>query len=402
MSASRSVLPVGGGDGPGSDRDRLARVVLGRVFEPGQLRVSALVGEYGAPVVLERICEQRTGGHLTDDAFSRLDAVDPERDLERAARRGIRFVVPGDEEWPASLDDLAGVEPLQRCSGAPLGLWVRGPRRLADHARALSLVGSRAATTYGIDVTLRLSAEVAARGWTVVSGLADGIDQAAHRGALSVGGCTIAVLANGVDRAYPAGSADLLDVIAQEGLVISELAPGCAPSRIRFLSRNRVIAALGRGSVIVEAALRSGALNTANWAGRLHRCVMGVPGPVTSGSSQGVHQLLRMGGATVVTSGAEALELVGASGENLPPETRGESRPRDRLTRRQQQVLEAVPMVRPATVESIARTAGIAVPEVTGVLDWLRRHGFVERMPRGWRVGEAAQETAAPTGGVAS
>src|SRR4029078_13034542 len=123
------------------------------------------------------------------------------------------------------------------------------------------------------------------------------IDQAAHRGALAGGVSTVAVLACGVDRAYPAAHQRLLDHLADRGAVVSELAPGCAPTRLRFLARNRVIAALTRGTVVVEAAVRSGALNTANWANRLHRTVMGVPGPVTSAPSQGVHQLIRTGAA---------------------------------------------------------------------------------------------------------
>ena len=147
-----------------------------------------------------------------------------------------------------------------------------------------------------------------------MSGAAFGIDQAAHRGALANRGPTVAVLACGADRAYPAAHRNLIDYIADVGLVVSEAAPGCAPTRIRFLARNRVIAALARGAVVVEAAVRSGALNTASWAAGLGRAVMGVPGPVTSAPSAGVHQLIRARDALLVTSGEEVLEAVGPVG----------------------------------------------------------------------------------------
>ena len=121
----------------------------------------------------------------------------------------------------------------------------------------------------------------------------------------------MAVLACGADRAYPLAHAEILEHIAEHGAVVSESPPGHAPFKARFLSRNRLIAALTRGTVVVEAARRSGALNTATWAARLQRPLMGVPGPVTSAPSEGVHRLLRSGQATVVTTGLDVLEVVG-------------------------------------------------------------------------------------------
>ena len=162
-----------------------------------------------------------------------------------------------------------------------------------------------------------------------MSGAAFGIDQAAHRGALANRGPTVAVLACGADRAYPAAHRNLIDYIADVGLVVSEAPPGCAPTRIRFLARNRVIAAVARGTVVVEAAVRSGALNTASWAGGLGRTVMGVPGPVTSAPSAGVHQLIRARDALLVTSGEEVLEAVGPIGTFTLDDPRApETRPR--------------------------------------------------------------------------
>ena len=284
---------------------------------------------------------------------------EPERDLERAARRGIRWIVPGDSEWPPALDDLDAIEPLQNLGGAPLGLWVRGPLRLDALPAPVAVVGARSATTYGTDVAAELGAGLARAGATVVSGAAFGIDQAAHRGALAGDGATVAVLACGVDRAYPVAHQQLLDHLAEHCAIVSELAPGCAPMRVRFLSRNRVIAALSRGTVVVEAAVRSGALNTASWTSRLNRPLMGVPGPVTSAPSEGVHQLIRSGAATLVTRADDVLELTGLMGEHLVEVARAPTTARDRLTPRQQRVLEAVPVVRSAPADSIARTAGL-------------------------------------------
>jgi DNA processing protein len=220
----------------------------------------------------------------------------------------------------------------------------------------------------------------------VVSGAAFGIDQAAHRGALAGGGTTVAVLACGVDRAYPAAHRDLLDYVAETGLVVSELPPGCAPTKMRFLSRNRIIAALSLGTVVVEAAVRSGALNTASWAGTVHRPVMGVPGPVTSAPSEGVHELIRGRDAVLVTRGSDVLELVSPAGTFTRAPLRAPPRPRDRLPPTERQVLDAVPVASPAPVASVARTAGLAEQVVHDLLQRLRSAGFVESSARGWRL----------------
>ena len=374
-----------------ADDDRLSRVALSRLTEPGDPRVARLVPQLGAPRLLHLLLDDPQVSDLKADAAARLLDVEPERELERAARLGIRFVVPGDAEWPSRTADLVRVANSQDRGGPPLGLWVRGPRRLDELDDSVAVVGSRSATTYGADVAAEIAAVTARAGWGVVSGAAFGIDQAAHRGAVAVGGFTVAVLACGVDRAYPSAHAALLEHLAGTGMVVSELPPGCSPTRLRFLSRNRVIAALTRGTVVVEAAIRSGALSTANWATKISRPVLGVPGPVTSAQSQGVHGLLRSGAATVVTCGAEVLEELGAVGEHLAELPRGPERPRDRLSSRQQQVLDAVPVASPAGVESVARTAGIGLLEVSTLLAQLQALELVEQVPRGWRLAEGAR-----------
>jgi DNA processing protein len=237
-------------------------------------------------------------------------------------------------------------------------------------------------------VAYEIAADAARAGVMTISGGAFGIDQAAHRGALAGGGTTVAVLACGLDRVYPRAHRELIDHIAATGAVVSELAPGRSPTRPRFLSRNRVIAALAVGTVVVEAALRSGALSTAHWATRVNRPLMGVPGPVTSAASEGVHALVRSGEATLVTGGRDVLELIGRPGEHLPEQPRGPERPRDRLHPRHRQVLEAVPVERAAASESIARAAGLGLVEVRGALETLAVRGLVEREVDGWRLAE--------------
>ncbi len=370
--------------------DRLARLALSRLGEPGDLRIAGLVAELGAVRLHELLAADRDVRGVLTDVAGRIEVTDAARDLDRADRLGIRWLVPGDPEWPACLDDLDTAEPLQGLGRAPLGLWVRGPLRLTELPAAVAVVGSRSATTYGTEVAGELAAGLARSGSAVVSGAAFGIDQAAHRGALAGDGPTVAVLACGVDRAYPAAHHRLLDHLARHGAIVSELAPGCAPTRLRFLARNRVIAALSRGTVVVEAAVRSGALNTASWTSRLNRPLMGVPGPVTSAPSEGVHQLIRCGAATLVSRADDVLELTGQMGEHLTEAPRAPARARDRLTRRQQQVLEAVPMVRPAPSDSIARTAGLGVVEVRSALEALARRELVVPTDTGWRLADGA------------
>jgi DNA processing protein len=371
--------------------ERLARVALSQLSEPGSPKLSRMTAELGAVDLYAALLAERDPGGVRTDVAVRLAEADPVRDLERATRLGIRFVIPSDDEWPTQLADLAHAEPLQERGGVPIGLWVRGPLPLSELTRSVAVVGSRSATSYGADAAAEVAATAARAEHTVVSGAAFGIDQAAHRGALALQGKSVAVLACGVDRAYPAAHKPLLDHLATEHAVISEAAPGWAPTRIRFLSRNRLIAALARGTVVVEAAVRSGALNTANWATRLNRPLMGVPGPVTSAPSQGVHQLIRTGAATLVTSGQDVLELLGAAGEHVVEEPRGPERSRDRLTPRQQQVLDAVPVASGARSDSIARTAGIGLIEVQGALTRLLKLELVEQCPAGWRLAEAAR-----------
>lgn len=371
-----------------TDAERQAWVALNALAEPGDPRFARLVAQMGAPALYERLAAKLDLDGLRSQTAERLEGLDPGRVLEQAARLGVRFVVPGDEEWPEPVADLDRIEPLNQMVGAPLGLWVRGPASLADVLRdSIAIVGSRSATSYGTQVAADIAAHLAGRGTTIVSGAAYGIDQAAHRGALAARGPTVAVLACGVDRAYPSGHKALLDYIGETGAVVSDLRPGCAPSRHRFLSRNRLIAAMTRGTVVVEAAVRSGALNTASWAQRLQRPVMGVPGPVTSAPSEGVHELIRNGEASLVTRGEHVRDLSAPIGVDAWTPPRAESSAFDLLDEIDRRVLEAVPLRNSATASSLARTSGLSTQATLAALRRLEVEGWVRAVGRRYERG---------------
>ncbi|MEV5611686.1 DNA-processing protein DprA [Streptomyces sp. NPDC052225] len=380
---------------------RLARARLTRIVEPGWEPAGRWLREFGAVETVRRIDAAADGDEeplpgVRAERWAGLvgrarEAPPPERDLARAEECGVRFVCPGDAEWPGQLDDLGDAKPL--------GLWVRGGPNLRMWAlRSVAVVGARACTDYGVRMGASLGAGLAERGWVVVSGGAYGVDAAAHRGALGATGATVAVLACGVDRAYPRGHAQLIDRVAEQGLVVGELPPGDHPTPSRFILRNRVIAALTRGTVVVEAAYRSGALGTARWAQRLGRHAMGVPGPVTSSVSAGVHELLRKE-AVLVTDAAEVVELVGEMGE-LAPERRGPVLSRDLLAPAAARVLAALPARGTRTVAELARGAGATEDETIGRLYELRSLGFVERHGDGWQLTRQEIRSVFPEGGV--
>ncbi|MFE6286868.1 DNA-processing protein DprA [Streptomyces sp. NPDC057877] len=366
-----------------ADDELLDRVLLTRVIEPGDEIGGRWVREYGAGEVVRRL--RGTRGHALPGVGekrwgglrARARRAEPERDLAVAAAAGVRFLRPGTGEWPGQLDDLGDARPI--------GLWVRGRPSLRTWAlRSVAVVGARACTEYGAQVAVGLAAGLAERGWVVVSGGAYGIDGAAHRGALGAGGATVAVLACGLDRPYPRGHTQLITRISEQGLVVGELPPGDHPTPSRFVLRNRVIAALTRGTVVVEAAYRSGSLVTARAARRLGRHTMGVPGPVTSSLSGGVHELLRQD-AVLVTDAAEVVELVGEMGD-LAPDRRGPVLPRDLLEPAAQQVLAALPGRGAAAVPEIACGARTTEDDAIARLYELRALGYVERHGDVWKL----------------
>jgi DNA processing protein len=329
-------------------------------------------------------------GALGPGPAERAVRLDLDVTQRRAELLRVRFVVPGDDEWPDRLDDLdAGADTSEpgHAGGSPVGLWVKGTVPLAAAVqRAVAVVGARACTPYGEGVAADLASGLGDAGITVVSGGAYGIDAAAHRGALAVDGPTLAVLACGVDVPYPRGNATLFDRLARDHLLVSELPPGAHPTRSRFLTRNRLIAGLAQGVVIVEAAIRSGARNTANWAIQYGRPLMAVPGPIHSALSEAPHLMIRDQQAVLVSSAAEVLELVSPAGQHTLAPRRGSARPTDHLSPAQLAVVDALPARRAASTDEIALASGLAVGTCLAELADLEDAGLVRADAYGWRL----------------
>jgi DNA processing protein len=380
------------------DPERLARAGLSRVVEPGDL--AALTAFDGMPPLEIWDRMQRNAPGL-ERWSTRLAEADPRRDLDRAAAVGARFVIPGDDEWPPQLDILEEAGQLSRRAGVPFGLWVRGKVDLREAvSTAVAMVGARACSSYGEHVAAELSGGLADEGVTVVSGGAYGIDAAAHRGTLAAAGLTIAVLACGVDVSYPKRNSALLSRIAEDGLVVAELPPGCSPTKLRFLARNRLIAAITQGTVVIEAAVRSGALNTAGWAEQCGRPVLAVPGPVTSRMSAGSHLLVRERNAILATNVAEIIEATSPLGTGLSAPPREPRTATDLLAPDLRRTLEAVPVHNPAPTTRIATTAGLDIRTAESCLRALAAQTLITETPTGWRLAPRAPDspsTSAPT-----
>lgn len=361
------------GDLPGDDRS--ARLAWSRVSEPGTVEVASWIAERGAVGALAALA----AGDLAPDGrydarLARLDLGDAQRVTDLL---GVRVLVPTDDEWPDGLRDL---------EVPPVCLYARGPAPAAEAlAGSVAVVGSRAASAYGVRVAAELAEGLAHRGVTVVSGAAFGIDAAAHTGALGAGGTTVAVLACGLDRAYPRAHAGLLARIAEGGVVLSEVPIGSAPYRSRFLARNRLIATMTVGTVVVEANLRSGSLNTARHAREHLRHVAAVPGPVTSMGSAGCHDLIREHGATLVVDAAEVLDLVGRFGVDAAPRRRAPATVDADLEGDSHAVWSAVPVRETLGLDALSALTGLAPGALLAVLGRLDADGLVRREDDGWR-----------------
>ncbi|MFT4217764.1 MAG: DNA-processing protein DprA [Micropruina sp.] len=362
--------------------ERDARMALCCAVEPGNRAVTAAVAEYGPAAVFASLCKPSSRSRWE----RRAKAVDLTVVRRAADRNRLRFVIPGDDEWPEALDDLATGEPVQEMGGVPFGLWLKGDADLAQAAaRAIAIVGSRAATPYGRSVASDLAAGLGSHGIAVVSGGAYGIDAAAHEGALATSVPTIAVMAGGLDSPYPPGNAALLQRVAGQGLLVSELPPGEHPTRSRFLARNRLIAALSRATVIVEAAWRSGARNTVSWASACGRVVLAVPGPVHSATSTTPHRLIRDAEAVLCTGVPDVLELVGPLGRQ-PPGRPDQHRLLDELNADELAVYEAFPARGEIDAGEVSLRAGLALGNCLAILDRISERGLIEYGAAGWKL----------------
>lgn len=370
-----------------TDRTADAWAYLSRVVEPPCPALTALVRRVGAVEAAERVRRGQAGEEVNRHAEARRHIDCAADDLAVLARLGGRLITSEDDEWPLlSFAGFGGAPGRLRAQAhAPMVLWAIGPGTLDEVAfRSAAVVGTRAATAYGEFVAGDIATGLAERDVAVVSGGAFGIDGAAHRATLAVEGVTVAVLAGGVDVLYPAGHSALLQRIAEHGLLLSEYPPGVRPARHRFLTRNRLVAALAGATVVVEAGARSGAANTAAWARALGRPVCAVPGPVTSSVSVGSHELLR-GGAQIVTRAADVVELVGRMGELAPDEQRPAS-PLDELGDIEKRVYDALPRRGGRTAEEVAVASGLPARQVLGPLVNLELSGLVVGRDGRWKL----------------
>lgn len=254
--------------------------------------------EPGAPVVAREIAER--GLQYVFDAIPEDVRINPDEMLAKITTCGAELITPEDSAWPLALEDL---------QVPPIALVVKGDPDLLK-IKSLAIVGTRNPTPYGSRIASEFAAGFVDREWAIVSGGAYGIDSAAHKGALIAEGVTIAVTASGLDSPYPAGNQRLFDEILENGAIITEYLPGVTARPHRFLIRNRIIAALSRGTLVVEAAFRSGSLRTARDAAELMRPVLAIPGPITAPTSEGCHRLIGERSAELVTSVADAIELM--------------------------------------------------------------------------------------------
>ncbi|WP_448262907.1 DNA-processing protein DprA [Microbacterium aurum] len=320
--------------------ERTARMALSMLVEPDDAVTGRLLGELGALELL-RLAEGEDAvpGLSTVDAqlwraqFQRSDARTLEQNLVGAERADIGTLIPGDKEWPSALDDLGDRRPYV--------LWTRGTtsflaRPLND---LVTITGARASTSYGEHVAGQLASDLASAERVIVAGGAYGIEGAAHRAALASGGDTIAVMANGVDRPYPAGHRELLERVADLGLLVSEVPPAAVPTRHRFIARARLMAALSATTVVVEAGVRSGSMTVARRAHELGRAVGAVPGPVTSATSNGPHELLELKIARIVSHSEQIIGVRQAERPTPVGERRAYEHTRTATSRSDQRVL---------------------------------------------------------------
>lgn len=383
------------------DAEVVARVAWSALAEPGDSGAGALVGALGAARALELVYAEASGrggavvraclGAVAPDELlglqatvdaglrrwgPRLDRTDVARAVERAETVGATLLVPGDPDWPERTADLG--------DHAPLVLWCRGRAAPVFERPTLAVVGARANTLAGAEAAAEITSSAADDGCAVVSGGAYGIDAVAHRVAIAAGAPTVAVLAGGIDQLYPVGHVELLRNVSRQGMLLAESPPGTRPTRWRFLARNRMIAAMGDAVVVVEAAARSGALNTANHAAQLGRPVFAVPGAFSSPASVGCHRLVADRRAELAVEPSDparaALGFHAGTDSQGPVPLRSSVEDPDVV-----RVLDALGR-RPIGDLEAARRSGLSVAAAADALALAELQGLVRRQRDGWTV----------------
>ncbi len=385
------------------DAEVVARVAWSALAEPGDSGAGALVAVLGAARALELVSAEASGRggavvracagavavaadellrlQATVDAGlrrwgPRLDRTDVARAVERAEAVGATLLVPGDPAWPEHAADLG--------DHAPLVLWCRGRAASVVDRPTLAVVGARANTLAGAEAAAEITSSAADDGCAIVSGGAYGIDAVAHRVAIAAGAPTVAVLAGGIDQLYPVGHVELLRNVSRQGMLLAESPPGTRPTRWRFLARNRMIAALSDAVVVVEAAARSGALNTANHAAQLGRPVFAVPGAFSSPASVGCHRLVADRRAELAVMPSDparaALGFHAGTDPQEPVPLRSPVEDPDVV-----RVLDALGR-RPIGDLEAARRSGLSVAAASDALALAELQGLVRRGREGWTV----------------
>jgi DNA processing protein len=283
-------------------KERAQRLALFAAIEGGTTFWSREIQSHDAQSIYERIKNKGYDSIKYSAVMEKAASFESAPAFQAIEKNGGRFIIPGDPEWPLRVDEL---------ESPPIGLIVKGNCEILSNP-SLAIVGTRNPTPYGTRIAGDFAAGFVDREWDIVSGGAYGIDSFAHRGALVAEGRTIAVIASGIDLQYPAGNSKLFEEICENGAIVSEVMPGVRALPHRFLTRNRLIAALSQATLVVEAAFRSGSLRTARDAAELMRPVMAIPGPINSPSSEGCHRLIGERAAELVTSVADAIELISA------------------------------------------------------------------------------------------
>jgi len=283
--------------------EQLARACLFSIVEGGHTFWCAEISTHGALAVYNKLLNGGYDPIKYEKLITNLRETNGDKILTEIDKHYARLITPDDEDWPEQLNDLAA---------PPIGLILKGNIN-ALHQPSLAIVGTRNPTSYGARIAGEFAAGFADREWAIVSGGAYGIDSYAHKGALIAEGVTVAVVASGIDINYPAGNTRLFAEICESGAMVTEFMPGHRALPNRFLTRNRLIAALSKATLVVEAAFRSGSLRTARDAAEIFRPVMAIPGPITSPTSEGCHRLIGERAAEIVTSVADAVEFVGAN-----------------------------------------------------------------------------------------
>ena len=374
--------------------DYFASLAWSVVCEPGDAFAGQLISTFGAARSLEfeirRTSAQEYVSHFAEAGsdwlemqkfgrFERTLADARERWVPRLSLAKVKsavdvmaslggwFITEQSEQWPISVNDLG--------NHAPRGLWGIGTPQ--DSSRMVSVVGSRVASAYGEYATGELLGPMVNRGYGVVSGGAYGIDACAHRAAVAFNGFTVAVMAGGLDYLYPSGNRDLFRQISNQGLLLSEMPPGAEPTKWRFLQRNRLIAALGQGTIVVEANARSGAVSTANRAIDLGRPLGAVPGPINSPESDGCNQLIRDLKAQLISCSDDILEMLGDSTEAIAIEQAG-------LGALETRVLDVIGLST-ADLARICREGGLTRAEAEIGIAGLSLLGLIQQDSSGWR-----------------